>query len=271
MFLVNVPIGVLGVVLAPLLVAETRTQDGGRRLDVAGAMTVTAALALLVLGLTRGGAAGLLAVAAGLALLALFARIEARARDPLLPPALLRARGFVPANVVAAVLTAATTPPLLLCVLELQNEGGSSPLETGLLFAPVNLAVIAGSLLGPRLARAVGVASAMAMGLAAVAAGVLWLAAVGAGEPLALLPAFVVLGAGLGCAAVASTMAGTDAAGPARAGVASGVLNTAAQVGTALGLAALVALAGAAGDRWAFAAAAALALSGVGVARQLSS
>jgi MFS family permease len=111
----------------------------------------------------------------------------------------------------------------------------------------------------------------MGIGLSAVAAGVLWLAAVGAGEPLALLPAFVVLGAGLGAAAVASTAAGTDAAGPARAGVASGVLNTAAQIGTAIGLAAIVALAGAAGDRWAFLAAAAIALSGVAVARQLSS
>ncbi len=269
-FLVNVPIGVLGVVLAPLLVTETRAA-GGRRLVGAGAVTVTAALALLVLGLTRGGAGGVGAVAAGLLLLAVFARIEARAPDPLLPPALVRARGFVPANVVAAVLTAATTPPLLLCVLALQNQGGRSPLETGALFAPVNLAVIAGSLLGPRLARAVGVASAMGIGLSGVAAGVLWLAAVGAGEPLALLPAFVVLGAGLGAAAVASTTAGTDAAGPARAGVASGVLNTAAQVGTAIGLAAIVALAGAAGDRWAFLAAAAIALSGVAVARQLSS
>jgi MFS family permease len=193
-------------------------------------------------------------------LLALFARIEARAPDPLLPAALLRADGLVGANLAAAALTASSTPPLLLCVLELGRT--HSPLATGALFAPFNLAVISGSLLGPRVARAVGVRAAMVAGLAGVGAGVLWLLAIAGARaaPLALLPAFVVMGAGLGCASVASTAAGTAAAGAAREGIASALLNTAAQVGTAIGVAVLLSVAAAAGSRASFAGAAAVAL-----------
>jgi MFS family permease len=269
-FLVNVPIVLAAVVLLPAIVPETRARrDGRRRLDVAGAATITAALALLVLGLTRAEADGpgspqaLGGVALGAVLLVAFARIEARAPDPLLPPALLRADGLPTANVVAAILTATTSGPLLLCVLALGAEG-RSPTETGLLFAPVNLAVIAGSVLGPLAARILGLRHAMAAGLAGVGAGTLWLTAAGAGpaSPLALVPAFVAMGLGLGCAAVASTASGVAAAGAAHEGVASGLLNTAAQVGTAMGVAVLITIAGAAGERAAFAGAAALALTG---------
>jgi EmrB/QacA subfamily drug resistance transporter len=274
-FLVNVPIALAAVVLLPLLAPETRAPHGGRRrLDVAGAATITAALALLVLGLTRAEADGpgsplaLGGVGLGAALLVALRRIEARAPDPLLPAALLRADGLAAANLVAAALTAATSGSLLLCVLALQGAEGRSPTETGALFAPVNLAVIAGSVLAPRVAQALGTRRAMAVGLAGVGAGTLWLAAVtaGAGNPLALVPAFVAMGLGLGCASVASTAAGVEAAGATHEGVASGLLNTAAQVGTAMGVAVLISLAGAAGDRVAFAGAAVLALGGAAVA-----
>jgi MFS family permease len=264
-FLVNVPVGVAAVALTPLLVPETRSSGPGRRLDVAGAATITAALALLVFGLTRGA---MLGVGAGLALLAVFARVEARAADPLLPGALLRADGLAGANVVAAAITASTSGAMLLCVLELQGARGLSPLHTGVLFAPFNLAVITGSLAGPSVARALGPSRAMAVGLAGVAAGALGLLAVagGRGAPAAFLPAFVAMGASLGCASVASTAAGTAAAGTAREGIASALLNTAAQVGAALGIAVLVGLAAAAGQGAAFAAAAVVALGGAATA-----
>jgi MFS family permease len=268
-FLVNVPVGVAAIALAPLLVPETRASGPRRRLDVAGAATITAALALIVFGLTRGAIAG---VGAGLVLLGLFVRIEARAADPLLPAALLRADGLAGANVVAAAITASTSGSMLLCVLELQGERGLSPLHTGMLFAPFNLAVITGSLAGPRVARALGPGPAMAAGLAGVAAGALGLLAVagGRGEPAEFLPAFVAMGVSLGCASVASTAAGTAAAGGAREGVASALLNTAAQVGAALGIAVLVGLAAAAGQGAAFAGAAAVALAGAATALRAS-
>jgi len=119
-FLVNVPIGAVAVALAPVLVPETRAEGEGRRLDVAGAATLTAGLALVVLGLTRAQIDGIGAplaaggLAGGALLLGAFARIEARATDPLLPASLLRADGLAGANLAAAALTASTTPPLLL-------------------------------------------------------------------------------------------------------------------------------------------------------------
>src|SRR3954454_14451080 len=268
-FLVNVPVGVAAVALAPLLGPETTAGGRGRRLDVAGAVTIPAALALLVFGLTRREAAG---VAAGLALLVVFMRIEARAPDPLLPGALLRAHGLAGANVAAAAVTASTSPAMLLCVLELQGARGLPPLHTGALFAPFNLAVISGSLAGPRVARAVGPGTAMAAGLAGVGAGVLGLlgAAGGHAAPVWCLPAFVAMGGSLGCASVASTASGTAAVGAAREGVASALLNTAAQVGAALGIGVLVGVAAVAGQGVAFAGAAVVALAGAATALRAS-
>jgi MFS family permease len=165
-------------------------------------------------------------------------------------------------------LTASTTPPLLLCVLELQGGQGRSPLVTGALFAPFNLAVISGSLLGPRAVRALGARAAMALGLGGIAAGVLWMLAFGGAgaAPLALVPAFVAMGVSLGCASVASTTAGTAAAGAAREGVASALLNTAAQLGTALGVAVLLSVAAAAGSWAAFSGAIVVSLAGAATA-----
>src|SRR3954464_13278798 len=268
-FLVNVPIGAVAVALAPLLVPETTAGGPGRGLDLAGAATITAALALLVFGFTRREVAG---AVAGLVLLGVFVRIEARAPDPLLPAALLRANGLAGANVAAAAVTASTSPAMLLCVLELQSTRGLSPLHTGALFAPFNLAVISGSLLGPRVARAVGPGVAMAAGLAGVGAGVLGLlAAAGAhAAPAWFLPAFAGMGVSLGCASVASTAAGTAAVGAACEGVASALLNTAAQVGAALGIGVLVSLAAAAGQGVAFVGAAVVALAGAATALRAS-
>src|SRR3954468_10345351 len=259
-FLVNVPIGVAAVALAPLLVPETTAGGPGRRLDVAGAATVTLSLALLVYGLTRAQVDGLAApaaigaVAAALAMLAVFVRIEARAPDPLLPAALLRADGLAGANVAAAAVTGSTSPAMLLCVLELQGARGLSPLHAGALFAPFNVAVISGSLLGPRVARAIGPGAAMAARLGGIGAGVLGLLAVASGcaAPVAVPPAFGGVGVSLGCPPVGFTAAGTAAAGASREGVASALLNTAAQVGAALGIGVLVSLAAAAGQGVAF-------------------
>jgi predicted MFS family arabinose efflux permease len=268
-FLVNVPVGVAAVALAPLVVPESRASRDGRGLDAAGAATITAALALLVFGLTRGE---LWAVAGSLVLLAVFARIESRATDPLLPAALLRAKGLAGASLAAAALTASTSGAMLLCVLELQGARGLSPLHAGALFAPFNLAVISGSLLGPRVVRALGPGPAMAAGLAGIGAGALGLVAVaaGGGAPVAFLPAFIAMGASLGFASVASTAAGTAAAGAAREGVASALLNAAAQVGTALGVAVLLSVAAAAGESAGFAGAAVVALAGAAMALRAS-
>jgi MFS family permease len=142
---------------------------------------------------------------------------------------------------------------MLLAILYQQGSLGRAALATGSWCTPFNLAVIAGSLLGPRIARP---RLAMGSGLVAVAAGA---AALMALTPAALAPAFLLIGSGLGVAAVASTASGTAALSEAEQGTAAGVLNAAAQVGTALGLAAVVTLAAATDYRTGFGAAAAIA------------
>jgi MFS family permease len=229
-FLVNVPLCTVGALLGTRL-AEARRPAGGR-LDLAGALAVTAALTLLVLGLTQFTAA---LVGAAVAFAA-FAWLERRAADPVLPRWALRRPAFRAATLVALALTAATTPAMFLAILYQQETLGRGPLEAGLWCAPFNLAVIAGSLLGTR--------ASMTGGLLAVAAGAAMQLAM---SPVALLPAFLLMGGGLGVAAAASTASGTAALDEDEQGIASGVLNAAAQIGTALGLAVCVPLGAPAG------------------------
>ncbi|HLM23063.1 MAG TPA: MFS transporter, partial [Propionibacteriaceae bacterium] len=119
--------------------------------------------------------------------------------------------------------------------------------RASLLFPTVNLAVIAGSLLGPRLLGRLGGRRTLLVGFTGIAIGITLLMAlpVGGLPVVQLLAAFTLIGAGLGTASVASTQTGTDAADPAYRGVTSGVLNSAAQVGTAVGVALLVPIAAA--------------------------
>ena len=254
-FLVNLPVCAVAAALAPRLLRESREPSPADP-DVAGALLATLGLAGLVLALTLAGERGplapgtLAALGATGVLLAALARTERRASDPLLDRALLRRYDVAGPNAVAAVLTATTTPPMLLCILHAQEVLGLSPVAAGLLFPPFNLAVVAGSLGGPRVVAAIGPWRAMAGGLAAVAAGALALLAIAPGVPPVptLIGGFVLLGGGLGIASVASTARGTEALDSARQGLASGLLATSAQVGTSLGLAVVVPLAAARTD-----------------------
>ena len=175
-------------------------------------------------------------------LAALLVRVESRAPDPLLDRVRLRRPGVAQANLVALALTATTTPPMWLCILHAQDVLGLAPATAGLLFPPFNVAVVAGSLGGPRVVAAVGARRAMAGGLLGVAAGALALLAIAPDAPPlpTLVGGFVLLGAGLGVASVASTLRGTEALDAADQGFASGLLATSAQLGTAFGLALIV-------------------------------
>ncbi len=283
-FLVNVAPCALAVALAPRLLPESRDETAERgHLDVPGAVSITAGLALLVLGLMRAEQAGpssattLLPLAGAAALLAAFVAIERRARQPLLPPGVLTKPPLSGALLAAVLITAASTGPLFLCVLYLQDVLELKATEAGLLFMPVNLAVIAGSVAGAKLIERAGARKAGAIGLAMLGAGVLALITIPASGavPPHLPLAFAAIGAGVGCASVASTALGTEALDRDRQGLASGLLNTAAQLGNALGLAAFVLLAAAAGGdtvtgfRWAFAAGVALVLAGGAAARAM--
>jgi EmrB/QacA subfamily drug resistance transporter len=250
-FFINLPVGALGVALAPVLIFESRDDAAPPRLDVAGAVSVTAGLTLLVYGITRVQEAGLTApvtlVALGSSVVFLvgFVIVESWVRHPLVPLGIFRSRPLLGANLVALVLTAASTPPMLLCILYVQQVLGYPPATAGLVFPPFNLAVIGGSLLGPWLVTRTGPRVTMACGLLAIAAGALCFLGIsrhGGGYLWYLIPGFVLMGSGLGCASVASTASGTSSAGGGMQGLASGLLNSAAQIGTVLGLAILIPL-----------------------------
>jgi EmrB/QacA subfamily drug resistance transporter len=250
-FFVNLPVGLAGVALAPLLISESRDETAPPRLDVAGAVSVTAGLTLLVYGITRVEEVGLsapvtlISLASSGVLLALFVAVESWVKNPLVPLGAFRSRPLLGANLVALALTASTTPPMLLCTLYVQQVLGYPPAVAGLVFPPVNLAVIVGSLLGPRLVARAGPRATMVCGLFAIAAGAacfLGISPQGDAYLRYLIPGFVLLGSGLGCASVASTTSGTAAADSTLQGLASGLLNSAAQIGTVLGLAVLIPL-----------------------------
>jgi MFS family permease len=234
-FWVNVPIGLL-------LFAARGLPAGGRRRDVSvdilgAALTITA-IGLLVHGLASVPAASswvslALAAAVGTGLV----RHLRRTADPLLP--VLRAAAG--ANLAALALTAATTPVMYLATLYVQEVCRLSPARAALLFPVFNVAVVAASLSAPAVLRTLGARHTLLAGFATIAAGTVVFATLPAGGvPVAQLVAgFAVLGAGLGVASVTSTHAGTEAAVAEHHGVASGALNSSAQLGTALGLALL--------------------------------
>jgi EmrB/QacA subfamily drug resistance transporter len=285
-FLVNLPVIALGLVVAPALIRESRDPAAGARLDVLGAVTVTGGLIALIYGLTHAEDAGfasavtIAAVAVAVVLLAAFPVVERRVAEPLAPPAVFRSPELVGSNLVAFTLTAVTSSAGLLATLFLQQVLGYSPSATGLALLPFSLAVIVGSFAGGWLVGRIAARNTMLAGLMAVAAAMLLVTAISAGGGVVYLVAGVSLaGAGLGCASVAATATGTAAVSADRQGLASGLLNTAAQIGTAIGIAALATLAAArtralagtagpsaaqlvAGFRLAFLVAAALSLAG---------
>jgi EmrB/QacA subfamily drug resistance transporter len=249
-FFVNVPVGAAGIALSHVLLPESRDPAASRRLDLLGAGTVTSGLVLLVLALTRTEEAGfgspitLAMLGFAAALFGAFVFVERRAADPLVPLRLFRLRGLVGAALVAFALTAATAPVGVLVTLYLQNTLGYPASFAGLAGLPFSLCVIAGSMLGGRISGRIGGRVTMSLGLAVVAVSALVTAGISAEGGVAYVLAGAALsGLGLGCASVASTARGTSAVEEGMRGLASGFMNTSAQVGTALGLAALLTLA----------------------------
>ncbi len=248
-FLVNIPIGLVALPLIALVLPRQQARPGAR-LDAIGAVGVTLGLGLIVYGLagvTEIAAAPLLVVLpllTGVAIMIGVVRHERRATDPLLPLGLLGTPEMRGANLLAASITASTTPAMFLAVLYVQNVLGLSPGRAALYFPALNITVIAGSLTGPRLLTRLGPRSAAIAGLGLVTAGALILTTLPShGVPTSrLLTSFALMGFGLGIASVASTTVGTGAAPPTERGVASGFLNSAAQIGTAVGLAVIVPL-----------------------------
>jgi MFS family permease len=254
-FLVNVPVAVVSVTLAPVLLNESRDPVASRRLDIAGATTVTAGLLLLIYGFTRAQDAGIASPASwgsllvAVILLASFGFIERRAETPIVPLGIFHSRTLVGANLVAFLLTGVTSPGAVLGTLYLQRILGYSPTAAGIAFVPFSLLVIAGSVAGSRLIGRIGAGATMVSGLIAVGAAMVVISGISVeGGEAYVVTGVALSGLGLGSASVASTAAGTSAASSHKQGLVAGLLNTAAQVGHAVGIAVLVTVAAARTD-----------------------
>jgi MFS family permease len=249
-FFVNVPVGLAALALSPRLVPGSGAGESARRLDLPGAFAVTAALALVVLAFSQaerrgfGSAFVLVSLGIGMVLLAAFVFVEHRARAPLVPLAIFRSRELVGSVAVAAALTGTTSAGTVLGTLYLQDILGYRPSAAGMAALPFSLSVVAGAAAGPRLMRRSGAGGAMSLGLAGVCAATLIATRITADGGVGyVLAAGVLAGLGLGAASVAATSTGTSSVPEGDRGMVSGLLTTAAQIGTALGLAILIWLA----------------------------
>jgi EmrB/QacA subfamily drug resistance transporter len=251
-FLVNVPVGIAVLVLSLVLLPEARVPTEGGRLDVAGAVTVTASLMLAVYAIVNGNEAGwtsaqtLGLLAAAAALLAVFLVIEARVRSPLVPLSLFRLRNVAVSNVVGVLWAAAMFAWFFLSALYLQLVLGYSPLQVGLAFLPANLIMAAFSIgLSAKLVLRFGIRLPLSTGLLLAAVGLALFARAPVDGSVAfdVLPSMILLGIGAGMAFNPMLLAAMSDVEPTEAGLASGVVNTSFMMGGALGLAVLASLA----------------------------
>ena len=249
-FLVNVPVGVAALLLAPRLLGESRLAGQGRRLDVSGALLITGAVAALVfavsqayvLGWSSPAVLGALALAAAAG--AAFAAVERHQREPLLPAGLLRRPNLRKASTMNLLLGLWNAGELIVLSLYLQQVLHFSPLATGLAIAPQGVIGFAAGAFGARLARRVGIRRVLILTSAVATVGFLALTRLPAGGGYSPLLAAVML-VGFGTAGTAFGTMVTASAGVADAdqGLVGGVINTSRQVGAAIGAALLPAVA----------------------------
>jgi EmrB/QacA subfamily drug resistance transporter len=250
-FLVNLPVGVAVFVLSLRLLPATPGTATGR-LDVAGALAVTASLMLAVYaivngnetGWTSGQTVGLLAGSA--ILLVAFLVIEARVSSPLMPLGLFRIRNVATANVVGAFMAAGMFAWFFFSALYLQQLLGYTPLEVGLAYLP-SMVIWGGSslLLSDRLVMRFGLKPPLVAGLLLMAVGLVLFARtpVDGSVLVDVIPGTIAIGLGAGIAFNPLLLAAMSGVAPTESGLASGVVNTAFMMGGAVGLAILASLA----------------------------
>ena len=247
---INVPIAALVLIGTAVLVPGDNSRGG---LDVAGAAAATLGIGSLIYALTRGNTNGwsdagtLASFVAGAVLLLAFLLIERGSRMPLIPPGLVRDRNRGGANTVLLLLGAGMLAMFYLLTLYMQVVRGYSAMHTGLAYLPYVAGVaLASGGFGPRLLGALPARAVIAAGMIICAGGLAWY--VVALTPTSnyyavMLPAMLAGGAGTGLTFVGCTVVGMRAVAARDTGIAAGLLNTSLQSGSALGLAALAAIA----------------------------
>jgi len=244
-FFINVPIAIVAVALAPAILPESRGATHVRRFDAAGAFTLTGGLLLLIytlneavdVGWATGRTIGSLLGAA--ALLIAFVIIELRARSPLMPLGIFRLRALRTANITSLLLFGAMVTLFFFASLFMQQVLGYSPLKTGLAYIPLALAVTVGAGAASGLITKLPAKPVLIAGVILAAAGLLLLSRlpVHAGYAGHVLPAFVMVGIGLGMSFVPLQIAAATGVTGSQAGLAAGLINTSQETGGALGVA----------------------------------
>jgi EmrB/QacA subfamily drug resistance transporter len=243
---VNVPIALGAAVIAPRFVRESRTHEQ-TSMDVAGALSVTAGLVVLVYALVdatdagwgSGQTIGLLAIS--VVLIAAFVTIELRTRHPLMPLTIFRNRNVASADAVALLVGASLFSMFFFISLYLQQVLGDSALRAGLSYVPLALSIIVSAGVASQLVTRVGPKPVLVSGLSLTTIGLALFTQISADGSYVgdvLIPS-VIVAVGLGLSFVSLTILAVAGISHSEAGMASGLLNTAQQVGGALGLAVL--------------------------------
>ena len=250
-FIVNAPVGAAGLLLSLRFVPESRLVGSRRHLDLGGALLVTAGLMVAVYAIVEapvwgwgsGRTIGLGTLA--VALLAGFVAVESRFIAPLMPLRLLRVRSLAGSDSAMLITAAGLFAMFFFAGLYVQDVMGYSPLRAGLAFLPVTVGIGAGAALAQGMVQRMGVRNVALVGLGLGAIGLLAMTriSVEGGYLTQLLPGLGVMSVGMGLCFVPVTLMATSNISAEDSGLASGLLNTAQQVGGALGLAILSTLA----------------------------
>ena len=250
-FYVNIPIGAAAAFAALSVLSERRRPDAERALDIPGAILVTGGLALLVYAIVgtdvhpwgSGRTIGLLIAA--VAILVVFVVSQTRVKAPLMPLALFRNRSVTAADITMLLLGVAFFSMWYFLSLYLQDVKGNGPLRAGLLFLPMSAAIIIGARTAGRVIGRFGPRLMLVVGLGLSAAGFGWLTQLSAGSSYAggVLGGTLLISLGMGLSFTPLATAATAGVHWTQAGLASGLLNTARQVGGSIGLAALATVA----------------------------
>jgi EmrB/QacA subfamily drug resistance transporter len=250
-FFINLPVGVAAIILARAFVPESHARHRTGSFDVAGAVLITGSLALLIYAVTEANRYGWtsartlgLGVASPLLIVA-FLVTESRLSSPLVPLSIFRIRSLSVAAAATFLVVAGLYATFYLGSLYLQGIKGYSPLVAGLMFLPQSICVAAFSALSQRLMAKVTPKLLLTIGLLLAAAGLAYLSRLEVGSSYAggFLPGLVLIAVGLGLSFVPLTLTATSDERPEDQGLASGVFNTSQQVGGAVGLAVLAAIA----------------------------
>jgi EmrB/QacA subfamily drug resistance transporter len=248
---VNVPIALAAAAIALRLLTESRADTAKRSFDLAGAATVTGGLSAAVYAIVEAGDAGwgstrtLAFFAVAVVLLGAFVAIERRAQSPLVPIAIFRLRTVLGANVAMLVVGAAMFGLFFFLSIYMQEVLGYSALETGVAQLPLaGTIVLAAGAVSPLVTR-LGSKPVLLLGLVLFAAGMGWFSLLPADGSFAadVLGPSLLVGLGLAATFIALTVTSVAGVTAQQYGLASGLINTTQQIGGALGLAILTAVA----------------------------